>query len=462
MDADFLLSTETARRLYHEYAEGMPIVDYHCHVSPKEIWEDRKFNDLFEAWLEGDHYKWRLMRSNGVAEKYVTGSASHREKFQKFAEALPRAIGNPMYHWCHLELRTYFGYEGLLSGDTAQEVWDLAQKKLKNLGVRDIIQQSNVAFIGTTDDPVDSLEWHDEIAADPAIQTVVAPSFRPDPALNIHKSGWRDYIVRLGRAALMEIDSLDTLEQALSRRINYFNAHGCRASDHGLDHAVFHLLPRSMVETIMQKGLAGEKLSKEEVDSFQTELLLFCARRYSELGWVMQIHYNCIRNPNSAMFQKLGPDCGFDCIGPGDGSVALAGFLDTLFAEDRLPKTILYSLDPGDNQFLDTLIGSFQGPEIPGKIQHGSAWWFNDTKSGMTHQMTSLANLSILGNFVGMLTDSRSFLSYTRHAYFRRILCDLIGKWVENGEYPNDMSVLGELVQDICCNNAKRYFGLEN
>lgn len=458
---DFLLDTGTARRLYHDHAQGMPILDYHCHVSPREIYEDRHFDNLFQVWLGGDHYKWRLMRNNGVEERFITGDAPEREKFQKFAEALPRAIGNPLYHWCHLELKNYFGYDGVLNGETAQEVWDLAADRLKAMGVRDMIARSNVAFIGTTDDPIDTLEWHEKIAEDPTIQTVVAPSFRPDRALNIHKEGWLDYIRRLGKSAGVEIDSLDALKQALSNRIDFFNAHGCRASDHGLDHMVFLRAPGGWAESAFQKGLSGQPVSPEERMCFQTELLLFCARRYHELGWVMQLHYNCLRNPNSAMLTRLGPDCGFDCIGPGDGSVALAGFLDALFAEDKLPKTILYSLDPGDNQFLDTLIGSFQGPEVPGKLQHGSAWWFNDHFTGMTDQLTSLANLGVLGNFVGMLTDSRSFLSYARHEYFRRILCRLLGGWVEEGMYPADMEALDGLVQDICSRNATRYFNLE-
>lgn len=457
----FLLDTETARRLYHDYAQGMPILDYHCHVSPREIYEDRHFDNLFQVWLGGDHYKWRLMRNNGVEERYITGDAPEREKFQKFAETLPRAIGNPLYHWCHLELKNYFGYDGVLNGETAQEVWDLAADKLKTMGVRDMIARSNVAFIGTTDDPTDTLEWHEKIAEDSTIQTVVAPSFRPDKALNIHKAGWLDYIRRLGAAAGVEIDSLDTLKEALSRRIDFFSAHGCRASDHGLDHMVFLRASDGGAESVFLKGLAGQPVSLEDGMCFQTELLLFCARRYRELGWVMQLHFNCIRNPNTAMLAKLGSDCGFDCIGPGDGSAALAGFLDTLFAEGNLPKTILYSLDPGDNQFLDTLIGSFQGPEVAGKIQHGSAWWFNDHFTGMTDQLTSLANLAVLGNFVGMLTDSRSFLSYARHEYFRRILCRLLGRWVEDGMYPADMETLGGLVQDICSRNATRYFNLE-
>ncbi|MBE6768199.1 MAG: glucuronate isomerase [Ruminococcaceae bacterium] len=462
MDKDFLLSTPTARTLFHDFAAAMPIVDYHCHVSPREIFEDKHFENIAQVWLAGDHYKWRLMRSNGVEERFITGDAPEREKFQKFAEALPRAIGNPMYHWCHLELKTYFGYEGVLNGDTAEEVWQLASTRLKeaDMGVRGLIAQSNVAFIGTTDDPVDSLEWHKKLADDPTMTATVAPSFRPDKALNIDKAGWREYVARLSEVSGIAIDGIDTLEEALGRRIEHFAANGCRASDHGLDFAVCNLQSRDTVDAIVKKGLRDESVTADEAAALKTALLLYCAKEYVRRGWVMQIHYNCLRNPNSAMFRTLGPDTGFDCIGPMGGAKALACLLDAMNEVNALPRTILYSLDGGDNAFLDSLIGSFQGSEIAGKLQHGSAWWFNDTKQGMIDQLTSLANLSILGNFVGMLTDSRSFLSYTRHEYFRRILCELIGGWVENGEYPADIDTLGALVQDICYRNAKRYFNL--
>jgi len=463
MDRDFLLSTPTAVKLYHGWAEDMPIVDYHCHVSPREIYEDRHFNDLFEVWLGGDHYKWRLMRSNGVDEKYITGDAPNREKFQKFAEALPRAIGNPMYHWCHLELRTYFGYEGILNGETAQAVWDLCSAKLRepDMGARGIIAKSNVAFIGTTDDPIDTLEWHARIAADPTFKTVVAPSFRPDKALNMEKPGWREYIASLGAAAGVEIRSAADVERALEARMAHFAAHGCRASDHGLDYVPWVPADDAATEAVFRKAMAGETVTAEEADAFKTRLLLFCGRQYARLGWVMQLHYNCMRNPNSAMFEKLGPDTGFDCMNNVNCAPALYRVLDALYKTGALPRTILYSLSPTEDELLDTMIGAFQGPEAPGKIQHGSAWWFNDNRAGMVHQLTSLGNLGVLGNFVGMLTDSRSFLSYTRHAYFRRILCDLLGKWVENGEYPDDLETVGALVRDICYNNAARYFRLE-
>ncbi len=464
MDRDFLLSNPTARTLYHEYAAECPILDYHCHVSPKEIFEDRHFNNITEVWLGGDHYKWRIMRSNGVEERYITGDASPREKFQKFAEALPKAIGNPMYHWCHLELKTYFGYTGVLNGETAEEVWALTAQKLSepDMGVRGLIAKSNVAMIGTTDDPIDSLEWHQQIAADPTIQTVVAPTLRPDKALNIDKAGWKDYILQLEAVSGVAIKDLSSLEEALGKRMAHFDAHGCRASDHGLDRMIFREGSRTEADAIIAKGLGDQAVTMEEAEILKTHLLQFCAKEYTKMGWVMQLHYNCLRNPNSAMLKALGPDTGFDVIGPHNGSAELAGLLDALNAQGHLPRTILYSLDAGDNGFLDTLIGAFQGSEIPGKLQHGSAWWFNDHKQGMRDQLISLANLSLLGNFIGMLTDSRSFLSYTRHEYFRRILCNLLGEWVENGEYPADIPALGAMVQDICCNNAKRYFNLED
>lgn len=462
MDQDFLLKSDTAKRLYHEYAEQMPIIDYHCHVDPREIFENRRFENICQIWLEGDHYKWRLMRSNGVDERYITGDAPEREKFQKFAEALPWAIGNPLYHWCHLELRAYFGYEGVLNGDTAQEVWDLSMKKLAepDMSVRGILRRSNVAMVGTTDNPTSDLVWHKRIAEDPSISTVVVPSFHPDKALNIEKPGWADFLAELGRAAGVEISDLDSLEKALEQRMEAFVQAGCRAADHGLDYVPFRSADRGQVDAILKRALAGQGVTVEETECFKTALLLFCARRYHDMDWVMQLHYNCVRNPNSAMFAKLGPDSGFDCMNNVNCAGALYALLDALYAGDALPRTILYSLNPGENELLDTMIGAFQGPGVPGKLQHGSAWWFNDNKTGMRDQLTSLANLSLLGNFIGMLTDSRSFLSYTRHAYFRRILCELVGGWIENGEYPADLEQAGALIEDICYHNAKRYFRL--
>ena len=463
MGKDFLLTTSAARELYHSFAADMPIIDYHCHVSPKEIYENKRFDNIYQVWLTGDHYKWRIMRSNGVDERYITGDATDYEKFLKFAECLRKAIGNPMYHWCHLELKKYFGFEGVLSPETAEEVWNLAAEKLKqtDMDVRGIINKSNVAFIGTTDDPIDSLEWHQKLAADDSFKPTVAPSFRPDKALNIDKAGWCDYIAQLSSVTGKEIKDIDALKDALIDRIHYFNKNGCKASDHGLDFMVYGKATTKECNDLMAAAFAGETITAKQAEGFKTELLLSCAREYKKLGWVMQLHYNCLRNPNSKMFNSLGADTGFDCIGPAPSAKQLANLLDALESENNLPKTIIYSLDPSDNAFIDTLIGSFQGVEAQGKIQHGSAWWFNDNKQGMKEQLTSLANLSLLGNFVGMLTDSRSFLSYTRHEYFRRILCALIGEWVENGEYPYDEKALETIVKGICYNNAKTYFGLE-
>lgn len=461
MDKDFLLSNETAKKLYFEYAEKMPIIDYHCHVSPQEIFEDRHFENIFEIWLLGDHYKWRLMRSNGVDEYYITGNAPQREKFQKFAEALEKSIGNPMYHWCHLELKKYLGYDGVLNSKTAEEVWQLSQKILPQKSVRQIIKESNVAFIGTTDEPIDSLIWHKKLMEDESFDVVVAPTFRPDKALNIDKAGWADYIKKLEEVAQVKIDSICALKQALAKRIDYFDAVACRASDHGLDYVAYEELSENELDELLNKVLAGGKATAQQADAFRTELLLFCAAEYKKRDWVMQLHFNCLRNPNTKMFAKLGADMGFDAIRSCENSAtSIAKLLDKLYANDALPKTVLYSLDGNDNAFLDCIIGSFQGSEIAGKLQHGSAWWFYDTKRGMEEQLTSLASLSIIGNFIGMLTDSRSFLSYTRHEYFRRILCNLLGTLVENGEYPDDFDALGKIVEGISFNNAKEYFNL--
>ncbi len=460
---DFLLTTDAARELFHGYAEDMPIVDYHCHIDPREIYENRRFNDIGEMWLAGDHYKWRLMRANGVDERYITGDAPYREKFQKFAEALPRAIGNPLVHWCHLELKNYFGYEGFLTGDTAEEVWQLCQEKIKNspeLSTRGLIKNSNVYMVGTTDDPCSDLVWHEKLGADDTFDVKVCPTFRPDPMVNIHRADFVDQIRRLEKAVGRDINTVDELCEALKERMDHFDAHGCRAADHGLDTAVFAIGSDKEIDDAFKKAMAGERVTCEEKEKYVTKLLLFCGREYARRGWVFQIHYSCLRNPNTRMFEKIGPDAGFDSMDVTLGAEPIRDLLDTLEREENLPKTILYSLNPGDNAMLDSLIGAFQTGGIPGKLQHGSAWWFNDTKNGMEAQLTSFADMGILGNFIGMLTDSRSFLSYARHEYFRRILCNWIGQKVENGEYPKDMVLLGGIVKDICFNNAKRYFNI--
>lgn len=461
MDKDFLLETETARKLYHEYAAGMPILDYHCHISPQEIAEDRKFDNITQVWLGGDHYKWRQMRSNGVEEKYITGDAPDREKFQKWAGTLEKAIGNPLYHWSHLELQRYFGYVGALNGETAEEVWNLCNTKLQEGGMsaRNLIRQSNVKLICTTDDPVDSLEWHEKIAADENFDVQVLPAWRPDKAMNLEKQDYGDYLERLEMASGIRIDSFKALIEALRCRMDYFAERGCRVSDHGLEYVMYVPASDEELEALFAKRLSGEAVSRQEELQFKTAFMVAMGREYHKRNWAMQLHYGVKRDNNRMIFEKLGPDAGIDCINNYAPSSEMADFLNALAVTDELPKTILYSLNPNDNAAIGAIIGCFQEAGIAGKIQQGSAWWFNDHKRGMIDQMTSLANLGLLGNFIGMLTDSRSFLSYTRHEYFRRIMCNLIGGWVENGEYPADEKVIGRMVQDISYYNAVRYFG---
>ena len=473
MNKDFILDTPTAQHLYHDYAAKMPLADYHCHLNPQEIYEDRRFNNLAEVWLggenpdgtfAGDHYKWRVMRSNGVEEKYVTGMVDPFEKFMKFVEALEMAIGNPMYHWCHLELRQFFGVTEPLTTESAKRIWDHCNDLLRNdpdMSARGLIRKANVAFIGTTDDPIDSLEWHEKIAADPTIEVVVGPSYRPDKAVNIHKAGWHEYMKALAKSVGKE--SLDTMQDvldALVERLEHFKAHGCKASDHGLDYVPFQDYTVEQADAVYQKALKGEKLTVEEVEGFQTVILLCLGKAYHRLDIAMQLHYSCLRNNNQRIFKLQGGDTGVDAIAQNTCGGNISQLLSALDEAGACPKTILYSLNPADNAQLGTLIGCFQGPEVPGKIQHGSAWWFNDHKVGMEEQMKSLASLGLLGNFIGMLTDSRSFLSYARHDYFRRIMCNLVGNWVENGEYPNNEAALKRIVEGISYNNAKRYFGL--
>ncbi len=462
MDKDFLLETETAKKLFHEHAAKMPIIDYHCHINPQEIAEDRQFKNITEVWLGGDHYKWRMIRSNGIDEKYITGNEStDREKFQKFAEALPRAIGNPLYHWTHLELQRYFGVTKTLNGDTAEEIWNICNEKLQSpeLSVQGIIKKSNVKVICTTDDPADDLRWHKKIREDGTCSAKVLPAMRPDAALRIEKPEWASYMKRLAEVSDTDIKTMDDIRKALRKRIDFFESMGCKASDHALEYVFCNEAKEDQLDDIVSKMLGGKVPTTDEIEKYKTALLLFLGEEYSKRGWAMQIHYSAMRDNNTRMFKKMGPDTGFDSIGSyncGEGIVAL---LDAMEKKGCLPKTILYSLNPSDNALIGTIIGSFQGPEVPGKIQQGAAWWFNDTKSGMEAQITNVANLSVLGNVVGMLTDSRSFLSYTRHEYYRRILCNWIGRLVENGEYPDDMDFLGKLVEDISYNNAARYFG---
>ena len=462
-DKDFLLSTPTGEKLFHDYAEGMPIVDYHCHISPQEIFENKSFKSITEVWLGGDHYKWRLMRANGVDERYITGDADDREKFQKWAETLGRCVGNPVFEWSHLELKRFFGYEGVLNGATAQEVWDLANAKLATteFSCRELIKRSNVRMICTTDDPADSFEWHQKIAADESFDVKVVPAMRPDAALRIERGQeFADYMKKLSDVAELPVTNYAELKAAIAKRYDYVATLGCVASDHALDYVMYVPATEEEVEAIFQKGLAAEPLTEHEVLQYKTAFMQFVAGEYVRLGWAMQLHFGCKRDNNKPMFAKLGPDTGYDCISNYTPADQLADFLGSIQQTTGLPKTILYSLNPSDNWMIDTVMACFQEAPVAGKIQNGSAWWFNDNETGMRDQMTALANEGVLGNFVGMLTDSRSFLSYPRHEYFRRVLCGLVGEWVEQGKYPADFELLGGIVKDISYNNAVRYFNI--
>ena len=473
MDEDFILESDTAKHLFHDHAKSLPIIDYHCHLSSREIYEDVRFDSLGDVWFGGmqkdgscygDHYKWRLMRSNGMAESLVTGRDDEKARFKGFAKTLSLAIGNPMYHWCNLELKRYFGVDEPLSPGSADRIWDKCNDVLANdpdMSARGLIRKSNVAYVGTTDDPIDTLEWHEKIAADPDVKFLVRPSFRPDKAINITKEGFAEYIGKLAAAVGKEsLDNTGDVIDALVNRVKYFASHGCVATDHGLDYIPFRKVPREVCDAAFAKAMKGESITVEEAEGYQTEVLIALGRAYHRHNMAMELHYSCLRNMNERMYRMLGPDTGYDMIAQNTCGGNIAKLLSELDSTDELPKTIIFSLNPADNEQIGTILGCFQSSEVPGKIQHGPAWWFNDSKSGMEDQMRSLANLGLLGNFIGMLTDSRSFLSYTRHEYFRRIMCNLIGGWVENGEYPADEEALKQIVTGISYYNAKRYFGL--
>ena len=460
LDSDFLLSTETARRLYREAAEPCPVIDYHCHISPREIWEDRRFENITRLWLDGDHYKWRLMRAAGVPEEYITGDAGDRDKFIRWAEVLGRAAGNPLYHWSHLELRRCFGYEGLLNGRTAGAVWDLCNDRLRDPGfsARGLIARSRVELICTTDDPADSLEWHEKLAADPGFGTAVLPAWRPDRVMCAESPDWPAYIRRLERVSAVRIDSFAALKRALSARMAFFHDRGCRLSDHGLVRPVCAPASEAEIEEIFSRRMAGAALPEGDAERFRFACLRFMAGEYARRGWVMQLHYGCHRNNSGPMYRRLGADAGFDCADDGTSSAETAALLDALDEANALPRTILYSLNPGDNAAIDTVVGCFQREGAAGYVQHGAAWWFNDHLDGIAEHLKSLAAQGYLAGFVGMLTDSRSFLSYSRHEYFRRVLCRILGEWVEGGLYPDDGDTLLEIVRGICHDNAQSYF----
>lgn len=460
MDKDFLLQTQTAKDLYHKHAAKMPIFDYHCHINPQEIAENKHFKNLTEIWLAGDHYKWRAMRTNGVEEKYCTGNASDWEKFEKWAETVPNTLRNPLFHWTHLELKKFFGIDKVLSPATAKEIWDECNAKLQKpeYSCRNIIKMANVHTICTTDDPIDSLEHHRAIKAD-GFETAVLPAWRPDKAMAVENTQvYNEYIAKLEDAAGINISSFAGLMDALDNRHQFFHDNGCRLSDHGLETFIAEDYTEKEIEQIFVKVRAGGDLTTEEILKFKSCMLYEFGIMDHSRGWTQQYHYGVIRNNSSRLFKKLGADVGFDSIGDFEVAKPLSKFLDRLDSNNQLAKTILYNINPRDNELIGTMIGNFQDGSLPGKLQFGSGWWFLDQKDGMEKQMNALSNLGLLSRFVGMLTDSRSFLSYTRHEYFRRTLCNLLGNDVENGEIPNDMELLGEMVENICFNNAKEYF----
>ena len=460
MNRDFLLNTQYAETLYHQYAEQMPIIDYHCHIPVAEIAKDIRFSSITDLWLGADHYKWRLMRSNGIPEELITGKGNDYERFRAFAVSLERAVGNPLYHWSHLELQRYFGIKEPLTGADSRKIYEQCNEVLASpeMTARNLILKSNVRILCTTDDPCDGLQYHQMLATDASFPVQVLPAFRPDNYLDIEKPGFSDSVDRLADVCDRPIENLSALKECLSERIDFFAANGCKTSDHGLPYVMYRPCDDETADILFLKKLHGDTLTQDEAMSYRTNLLLYLAREYHRVGFVMQLHYGVKRDNNTFMFNKIGPNTGFDCIDNHTPVASLTDFMNALAVTEQLPKTILYSLNPIDNAAIDSVIGCFQDSSAAGKIQHGSAWWFNDHKEGMLAQLTDLANLGVLGNFIGMLTDSRSFLSYTRHEYFRRILCRFLGGLVADGEYPADLSFLGSLVRDICYNNCLRYF----
>ncbi len=454
---DYLLNSDTAKKLY-EYARKMPIIDYHCHLSPKEIYEDKKFDTITELWLGGDHYKWRLMRAYGMEEDRITGKASDKEKFLAWAETLALAIGNPLYEWSHLELKNYFAYEGVLNETTAEEVWKLCNEKLKEYSARSFIRNSHVEVVCTTDDPIDDLHYH-QLMAQEDMGFKVYPAWRPDKIVAIEKEGWSAYLRKLEEVSGSEIKTSDDLVSVLIRRMDYFADAGCKVADHGMGHVPFAEYQEDEINTIFRKRINSEALNEIEIEQYKTAILYKLNQEYARRNWVSQLHCGVKRDNSSFLLDRIGNDAGGDHIGDYGSVDKLADFLDLLDREDSLPKTIVYSLNPNDNIVLDTVIGTFQRAPVKSKLQHGSAWWFNDNFEGMYEQLKSVATQGHLAGFVGMLTDSRSFVSYARHEYFRKVLCRFLGDLVENGRFPDDDRALKKLVEDISYYNAKEYFG---
>ena len=460
LDKDFLLRTETSKRLYHDYAAGMPVIDYHCHLSPKEIAENINFNNLTQAWLYGDHYKWRAMRANGVDEKYITGKATDWEKFEQWAVTVPYTLRNPLYHWTHLELQRYFNIPAILNEHSARTVYDECNALLaaKEFLPKCLLKKMNVQVVCTTDDPVDDLQFHKNISDD-KFAIKVLPTFRPDKAMNVSEANaFNDYINKLEAVADIEINDFKAYIDALKKRHDHFAAMGCKVSDHGLEKIYADDFTILEVKSIFLQIRAGKQLSVEDQRKFQSAMLFIFAEWHCEKGWIQQFHLGALRNNNKRMLNQLGTDAGCDSIGDFSQASTLSKFLNTLDEKNNLAKTIIYNINPADNEVIATMIGNYNNGSVAGKIQWGSAWWFLDQKDGMTKQINTLSNLGLLSRFVGMLTDSRSFLSYPRHEYFRRILCNIFGEEIENGELPNDISWTGKIIQDICYNNAKAYF----
>ena len=462
---DFLLQTESAKRLYHEYAEGMPIYDYHCHLPIREIAENKNFKNLTQVWLYGDHYKWRAMRTNGVHEKYITGDATDFEKFEAWAATVPKTLCNPLYHWTHLELKRYFGIDGkLLNAGTAKEIYDMCNTMLQTdaFSTQRLLQQMNVRVVCTTDDPTDSLEYHLKLKENNSYPVLVYPAFRPDKAMTVESAErFNAWVNQLEAAADTEIKDYTSYMDALHKRHDFFHKVGCRLSDHGIEQPYAYSYTEAQLRRIFTKVRSGEMLLESEIRQFKSAMLMELAVMDAEKGWTQQFHMGALRNTNARAMQQLGSDTGYDSIGDFEIARPLALFLDQLEHKGKLTRTILYVINPKDNELVAAMIGNFQDGITPGKIQFGAAWWFNDQKDGIIRQINALSNMGLLSRFIGMLTDSRSFLSYPRHEYFRRVLCNLLGNDMENGELPNDLEMIGSMVKDICYNNAVNYFGID-